>query len=126
MATDPFVIEQVGTPGQEAAAWLRDGERNQIVAELRGDSVTTEGSFTSTTDAQILAASARRGSFSIANDSDRDLFIRYGSTAVTTSAYRVKIPPGGFYSDDGWAGEVRGILSGAIGAGQVRFSAEAL
>lgn len=125
MATDPFVIEQVGTPGQEAAAWLRGGERNQIVAELRGDSVT-EGSFTGVVDTQILAAAPRRGSFSIANDSDRDLFIRYGSTAVTTSAYRVKIPPGGFYSDDGWAGEVRGILSGAIGAGQVRFSAEAL
>jgi hypothetical protein len=86
--------------------------------------VPTEGSFTSVADAQILAASAARKSFSISNDSDQVLFIRYGATAVTTSAYRVRIPPGALYTEDGWSGEVRGILAGAIGAGQVRYSAE--
>jgi hypothetical protein len=125
MATDPFVIEQVDTAGQTAAALLVDTERVQLIAEQRGQLVSA-GSFTSTSDAQILASSARRLSFSISNDSDQVLFIGYGATAVTTSAYRVRIPPGGFYTDDGWSGEVRGILAGAIGSGQVRYSAEAV
>lgn len=93
--------------------------------EARASAAPTEGAFTSVADAQILAADAARKSFSISNDSDQVLFIRYGAGAVTTAVYRVRIPPGGFYSDDGWSGEVRGILAGAIGAGQVRFSAEA-
>lgn len=93
--------------------------------EFRASAAPTEGSFTSVADAQILAAAATRKSFSISNDSDQVLFVRYGATAVSATEYRVRIAPGDFYSDDGWSGEVRGILAGAIGSGQVRFSAEA-
>lgn len=91
--------------------------------EPRPTDIDVEGAFTSTSDAQMLAANALRMSFSVANDSDRTLYLRYGSDAVSASDYKVKIPPGGVWTDD-FGGEVRGILDGAIGAGQVRFSAE--
>lgn len=74
--------------------------------------------FTSTTSATIWSANAAAKLRTFTNDSDVTLYLMLRAAAASVTAYHVRVAPGGFFSTD-YTGEVRGILSAAIGTGQV-------
>lgn len=88
----------------------------------------TSGTATRTTvadnaaDVQILAANAAREKYSVTNDSSATLFLADGAAAASTTSYTVQIPRGGFYSNEAYTGEVRGIWSSDPGDGAARIT----
>lgn len=82
----------------------------------------TRAAFTSTTSASVFAANAAAKRRTVVNDSDRDMFIRLDGGTVTVTDYDIHIPPGATWIEERYVGSVTGLLSGAIGSGQVRTS----
>lgn len=76
--------------------------------------------FTATASTQVFASNAARRMFTVYNNSNVDLYLMLASAAVSVTSYHVKVPAsGGYFSTTDYSGEIRGILSAAIGTGQV-------
>lgn len=73
-------------------------------------------------DVLILAANAARFSFSVFNDSTAVLYLALGAAAATTTNYTTQVPTNSFFSDDTYAGEVRGIWASDPGTGAARVT----
>ncbi|MHC5719267.1 MAG: hypothetical protein ACYTX0_46235 [Nostoc sp.] len=87
---------------------------------------STSGTSTPTTVASttsnetILAANSNRKGATIWNDSTAILYVEFGPTA-TTSAFTVKLAPGGYYElPFHYTGVISGIWSSANGNALVR------
>lgn len=68
-------------------------------------------------DTQLLAANAAREKYSVTNTSSAMLFLADGAAAATTANFTVAIPTNGFYANEGYTGEVRGIWASDPGDG---------
>jgi peroxiredoxin len=77
------------------------------------------GSATSVT---VLASNASRKNATFYNDSTATLYLKFGSTAASTTSYTVQIPPNGYYelpNGSIYTGQLTGIWSAANGAVRV-------
>ena len=75
----------------------------------------------SATSVTLLAANATRRGVIVHNDSNADLWLKFGATASATS-YTVKLGPGDLYespSSPVYPGIIHGIWSAADGAAQI-------
>jgi hypothetical protein len=63
-----------------------------------------------TASTQILAANAERHTFTVVNDSDAVIYLKYGGTAVMNSGIRLNAN-GGSHTDDVYIGELTGITA---------------
>lgn len=71
-------------------------------------------SFTSITSATLLGENVQRKGFSVYNEGPGTLYLRYGSTAASTTAYTVQIEASAYFEDPhGWVGPVRAIFGSA-------------
>jgi hypothetical protein len=68
-----------------------------------------------TTSTSVLSANSARTGFTITNDSSVTVYIKYGTTATTTS-YTVALAAGDAMSDTDWLGVVFHIAGTATGA----------
>jgi len=92
-----------------------------------GTSTSATATQTSVNDSAasqtLLAANAARRGFSIYNDSDQILYLRFNASAATTANFTVKLFPEGFYESDMstlYTGEIRGIWAAdSTGAARV-------
>jgi hypothetical protein len=75
----------------------------------------------SASSVQLLASREARRAFYIHNDSPNDLFVKFGTTA-STSSFTVKLLGGAFFeapTDPIYTGRVDGIWSAASGAARI-------
>lgn len=87
---------------------------NNILAELQGDTSPEDGGTAVTLSAEgtILASNANRKGASIHNRAGNGiLYVRLGSTVVTTSNYMLALNAGETFSMDDYRGEIRGLLA---------------
>lgn len=123
MAYDP-------TSGELVIAQVSPGTRQLAVAASVTVTPTTSTAASvpaqtvvGTTAAQVLAANASRKRVMLQNVGTTRIYIAYGSTNPTTSAFHVALPAGGsagdgssqMISDDMWQGAIRAISSAAGG-----------
>lgn len=82
---------------------------------------TTSNVARSDTSVEILAAAERHGFF-VYNDSNADLYLRFGAGAASTTAFSVKLVAGAFYEGPySYDGAVQGIWASA-GGGAARVT----
>lgn len=94
--------------------WVRAGVGPSISNSATLSSVSDTASSTI-----LLTSSTSRKGFRIYNDSTATLYVKYGSTASTTS-YTIKLFPEGMLFEDGYNGRVDGIWSAdASGAARI-------
>ena len=88
---------------------------------VRGSTVTVAPVSSSATSVQIIAANASRLGLSVYNDSNQSLYLRYGSSAASTTDYSVLVQAGGLYEipDRSVQLELRGIWPSANGFARV-------
>ncbi|MDZ7966867.1 MAG: hypothetical protein RM368_18125 [Nostoc sp. DedSLP03] len=90
-----------------------------LVESTSGTSTPTTVA-SSTSSQTILAANSNRKGATIWNDSTATLYLEFGTTA-TTSAFTVKLSPGGYYEVPfHYTGVISGIWSTANGNALVR------
>lgn len=92
----------------------------QINAVAQASTGTTSSVAASVTNVQLLAANTNRKGFTIYNDGANNLFIKFGTTASTTS-YTIKIPATGLYEAQSttYTGEIDGIWDVASGSARI-------
>jgi hypothetical protein len=102
-------------------------DRVDALFDLKGRLVTTRKAGTSTlsnvassaSSVSLLAANTARLGISIFNDSTASLFVKFGTTA-SSSSFTVKMGPGDYYEDPfNWTGAVDGIWSAANGNARI-------
>ena len=99
-------------PGSAAAA-------SRIVKALASNGTQTSVAA-SAADTTILAANSSRLSLKVFNDSSTaTLFLLLASGTSSPTNYTVQVPPGGFFTNDDYAGIVKGLWSAASGAARV-------
>lgn len=77
--------------------------------------------LTAVANTKLLDPAATRVSLRIRNDSNVDLYVRWGASAVSTTNYDVKLPSGGtLWDEPTWKGQAQYLLSGAP-TGDVSF-----
>jgi hypothetical protein len=123
MAEDP-------TTGELLVAQMSPGTRQLLVAASVSVAAVTSNTASTpaqttvgTTAAQVLAANSGRKRLMLQNVGTTTIFITYGSTNPTTSAFHFALPAGGSTGDGSsriqedtmWTGAVRGISSAAGG-----------
>lgn len=74
-----------------------------------------------TTSGTLLALNAARRGAALFNNTDRDVFVKLGSTATATTSFTVKLASGDYYEvPASYSGVIDGILaSGPVGSGTV-------
>lgn len=99
------------------------GANNDVTAvkDLGGTATRTQVADNAA-DVQLLAANAARFSWSVYNDSTAILYLAMGGAAATTTNYTAQVPPNSYFSDDTYAGEVRGIWASDPGTGAARVT----
>jgi hypothetical protein len=90
------------------------------VAYARPQTGTVTSVADSASSQTLLSAGATRRGFRLYNDSPYPLYVKYGTTA-TTSSYTVKVEPYDWLVEDGYGGRVDGIWS-ANGSGSARIT----
>lgn len=82
--------------------------------------VSVDQVATSTTSANLVVIGARGGRI-ITNDSAAILYIRFGTTAATSTNYTVQIAAGGVYElpQPLYGGQITGILASGTGNARV-------
>lgn len=114
---------QILDPSGNAIGSLIDGTSYRLLVEAlikRSASSAVTSVAASTSSVTLLAANANRLGASIYNDSNKDLFLKLGATASTTS-FTVKVRKGAFYEVAfGYAGVIDGVWdTGVSGAARV-------
>ena len=67
------------------------------LVRIRGEVTSALSNVVSSaTNVTLQAANENRRMWSVFNDSDKDLYLKWGATATSTS-YTVKVPPGAYY-----------------------------
>lgn len=100
---------------------LASGIFAPYVAHLSANAAATSNVNGSASSVTLKAANAARRGLLVHNDADKDLYLKYGATASTTS-FTVKILAGGYWEMPFpiYAGVVDGIwASGPTGAARV-------
>lgn len=87
-----------------------------------GGTGTTSSVADNAASVTILAANANRFSFSVTNDSSATLYLKLAAAAASLTDYTVQVPTNSFFSDDTYAGEVRGIWASDPGDGAARVT----
>ena len=101
------------------------GTNNDVTGSFAKDlgaTGTTSAVADNAASVTILAANAARFSFSVFNDSTATLYLKLAASAASTTDYTTQIPPNSFFSDDTYAGEVRGIWATDPGTGAARVT----
>lgn len=75
----------------------------------------------SATSVTILAANENRSQAMLTNDSTQVLYLKFGSTAASTTSYTVQIASNGYYElpSPTYKGELRGIWASANGNARI-------
>lgn len=117
-----------GSPGTAAQGWfvrLTDGVNTLggsnlnplIVEEVSSSAASVTSVPRSATSVVIVSASNTANGVYITNDSNTNLFLRFGTTAATTVLYTVKLTSNAFFEvPSSYIGQITGIWSNA-GAG---------
>lgn len=87
--------------------------------ELRAATTSVTSVSGTTTSTTIVASNANRLSYSVFNNSSASLYLRKGSGAASSSDFSVKLLPGGYYENDEYTGDIKGIWDTANGAALV-------
>lgn len=121
IASDQSAIPVSGTIAVSGTMPVSNAGTFAVQVSQPSASTAAPASFTATSSTTILSANASAKLRTFANDSDKDLYLilRAAAASIAGGGYHVKVPAsGGFFSTD-YAGEIRGLMSAAIGSGQV-------
>lgn len=88
------------------------------IAYARPQTGTLSNVSASATSVTLLSASGTRKGFRVYNDSASAVYIKYGTTASTTS-FTVRVEAYGFYSEEDYGGRVDAIWTTATGTARV-------
>jgi hypothetical protein len=107
------------TMAASAAVVIASDQSNVPTKETRSSTSTTTNVASSATNVTLLASNAARLGFGIFNDSVSDLYLKYGTTASTTS-FTVIINANSYY-EDRWnhTGRIDGIWLSATGNARI-------
>jgi hypothetical protein len=97
---------------------VSDGGNSLTVDEERANTGTVSSVSGSVSSVTLLAANANRIGLRVYNDSSATLYLKFGSSA-TTSSYTKKLFPESFLEDYQYTGLVAGIWDSAAGAARV-------
>lgn len=116
------VEEAQATASIYAAAQVAAGVGGGGAAAVVANRGVIDSGTTANTSAQLVAALSTRLVLQIVNDSDRTLYLRFGSSAVSATDYDDFVPPGMRWENDAWKGEVRRIFPTTIVTGRIRWA----
>lgn len=90
---------------------VNDGDvssENPLPTTPAGDTATLATSDDTTSNVTLLSANAARKKFIIFNDSDQDLYVKYGATA-SASDHTWLVPAGATLEEEHYTGQVDGL-----------------
>jgi len=106
-------VDESGKPVQQIISVGGGGGGNRLTPKEKVIGAVTDGSATvGTTSTEILGKNADRHTFTIVNDSDAVIYLKYGGTAVLNSGVRISAE-GGSHTSDIYTGAVVAISTGA-------------